>query len=167
MKSLHEHLSLADTKRILSLDGGGIRGALSLGILKNIEDMLKERFKEVIPPDSFRLHHYYDLIGGTSTGAIIAAALAIGMSVDEITQKYKELGSDIFQKGGCYRSINTIYYNFDFCHSVAIIIMKNKQNILKEIIFMSKTMLELVRLLQRILYPKYLKISVHKRNIYL
>lgn len=32
----------------------------------------------------------------------------------------------------CYRSINTIYYNFDFCHSVAIIIMKNKQNILKE-----------------------------------
>lgn len=109
MKSLHEHLSLADTKRILSLDGGGIRGALSLGILKNIEDMLKERFKDVIPPDSFRLHHYYDLIGGTSTGAIIAAALAIGMSVNEITQKYKELGSDIFQKGGWLDKIHDLW----------------------------------------------------------
>lgn len=109
MKSLQNHLEASDTKRILALDGGGIRGALSLGILKNIEDLLKERFRSVIPPQDFRLHHYYDLIGGTSTGAIIASALAIGMSVDEITEKYKELGADIFRQGGLFDKIHDLW----------------------------------------------------------
>jgi patatin-like phospholipase/acyl hydrolase len=109
MKSLQNHLEVSDTKRILALDGGGIRGALSLGILKSIEDLLKERYKSVIPPQDFRLHHYYDLIGGTSTGAIIASALAIGMSVDEITEKYKELGADIFRQGGLLDKIHDLW----------------------------------------------------------
>jgi patatin-like phospholipase/acyl hydrolase len=109
MKNLTEHLAISDSKRILALDGGGIRGALSLGILKNIENILKERFKEKIPPADFRLHHYYDLIGGTSTGAIIASALAVGMSVDEIIEKYKELGTDIFKKGGWLDKIHDLW----------------------------------------------------------
>ncbi len=100
MKTLQQHLENNGPKRILALDGGGIRGALSLGILKKMEDLLKERYKDIVPPDEFRLHHYFDLIGGTSTGAIIAAALAIGMSVDDITDKYRSLGNDIFTKGG-------------------------------------------------------------------
>ena len=69
-------------KKILSLDGGGIRGALTLGYLKKLEDILKTKFPD--QPD-FRLCDYFDLIGGTSTGSIIAASLAIGKSVDEIT----------------------------------------------------------------------------------
>ncbi|MBK8145473.1 MAG: patatin-like phospholipase family protein [Bacteroidetes bacterium] len=109
MKNVSEHLAIAESKRILALDGGGIRGALSLGILKNIETILKERFKDTIPPTEFRLHHYYDLIGGTSTGAIIASALAIGMSVDEIIEKYKELGTDIFRKGGWLDTIHDLW----------------------------------------------------------
>lgn len=90
-----EHFSNANgPKRILALDGGGLRGILTLGILDRVEHELRERHGN--DPD-FRLCHYFDLIAGTSTGAIIAAALAIGMSVDEITEKYRALGSKVFQ----------------------------------------------------------------------
>ncbi len=79
-------------KRILSCDGGGIRGALTLGLLKKIETILRE--KEGNP--NLLLADYFDLIGGTSTGAIIASGLSIGMSVDDLTEKYMELGGKIF-----------------------------------------------------------------------
>lgn len=94
-------------KRILSLDGGGIRGALTLGYLEKIENILRERHKHIIPEDKFRLHHYFDLIGGTSTGAIIAAALATGKSVAELKKLYRTLGRDIFgQKKAVSFTIN-------------------------------------------------------------
>jgi hypothetical protein len=79
-------------KRILSLDGGGIRGILTLEYLGAIEKLLKQRSGR----DDFLLCDYFDLIGGTSTGSIIAAGLACGMSVDELKQLYRELGKSIF-----------------------------------------------------------------------
>jgi hypothetical protein len=82
-------------KRILALDGGGLRGILTLGILKKIETVLGERYAE---PDNFRLCHYFDLISGTSTGAIIAATLAVGWTVDQIHEKYMSLGERVFKK---------------------------------------------------------------------
>jgi len=95
-RSLKDHFDKAKgPKRILALDGGGLRGILTLGILKQIEEALRQRHGGAA---GFRLCHYFDLIAGTSTGAIIAAALAIGMSVDEITTKYFELGSRVFQR---------------------------------------------------------------------
>ena len=97
LKTLNEHLN-PDTsngpKRILALDGGGIRGALTLGFLKKMEELLRTQEGD---PDLL-LCDYFDLIGGTSTGSIIAAGLAIGMSVDEITEKYMVLGGKIFGK---------------------------------------------------------------------
>jgi len=91
MKSLMEHLSPDNgMKKILSLDGGGIRGALTLGYLEKIESLIQEK-----NPD-MKLCDYFDLIGGTSTGSIIASGLAIGMSVEAIKDKYLELGNDIF-----------------------------------------------------------------------
>jgi patatin-like phospholipase/acyl hydrolase len=92
-KTLSEHLDPNNSpKRILSLDGGGIRGALTLGYLKKIENIL--RAKENDP--ELLLCDYFDLIGGTSTGSIIAAGLSIGMTVDELKDKYMELGGKIF-----------------------------------------------------------------------
>lgn len=79
-------------KRMLALDGGGIRGAISLGFLEKMESILRTRYNK---PDLL-LCEYFDLIGGTSTGAIIAALLATGHSVDEITTMYKTLGTKIF-----------------------------------------------------------------------
>ena len=81
-------------KRILALDGGGIRGALTLGILEKVEELV--RLKEGDP--DLRLCDYYDLIGGTSTGAIIAAGLSIGMTAGEIKELYLKIGDKIFGK---------------------------------------------------------------------
>jgi patatin-like phospholipase/acyl hydrolase len=65
--------------RILSLDGGGAKGFYSLGVLKEVEAMLGG-------PLSGR----FDLIFGTSTGAIIAALLGLGGSVVEIHDLYRK-----------------------------------------------------------------------------
>lgn len=92
--SLLQKLEAPGVKRILSLDGGGIRGALTLGYLQRMEDILQEQHND----KQLRLCDYFDLIGGTSTGSIIAAALAIGMRVSDIRDKYFELGGKIFGK---------------------------------------------------------------------
>jgi patatin-like phospholipase/acyl hydrolase len=93
-KSLHEHLDPSTgLKNILSLDGGGIKGALTLGYLKKIETILQEKNGK-----DYLLCDHFDLIGGTSTGSIIAAALAVGKSVDEIITLYMDLGGKIFGK---------------------------------------------------------------------
>jgi predicted acylesterase/phospholipase RssA len=89
---LDRHLT---PKRILALDGGGIRGVLTLGMLREIETLLRAR---VGGDPQFRLADYFDLIGGTSTGAIIAAGLATGMSVDEIHGHYLNLGNAVFKR---------------------------------------------------------------------
>ena len=97
--TLSQRLTSPGPKRILSLDGGGIRGAMALGYLQQIEDILSARHEEqgVMSKNDFRLHHYFDLIGGTSTGSIIAALLAIGgYKVSEIIDMYRELGKKIF-----------------------------------------------------------------------
>jgi len=78
--------------RILSLDGGGIRGYLSIKILANIEKILNEQNNENI-----NIGQRFDLIVGTSTGGIIASALAIGKSAKEVLESYKNLIPKVFQ----------------------------------------------------------------------
>lgn len=91
-KSLQEHLDPGTgPKNILSLDGGGIKGALTIGYLKKIETILQEKNGK-----DYLLCDHFDLIGGTSTGAIIAAALSTGRTVDEIRDLYMDLGGKIF-----------------------------------------------------------------------
>ncbi|WAM19969.1 patatin-like phospholipase family protein [Rhodococcus sp. JS3073] len=80
-------------KRLLALDGGGIRGTLTLEILRSIETELREH-----RGCNLVLSDYFDYIGGTSTGAIIAAALARGKSVGEIQDRYETLGSKVFKR---------------------------------------------------------------------
>jgi uncharacterized protein len=93
-KTLQDHLDPnSGPKRILSLDGGGIRGALTLGYLKRIESILQEKYGK-----NYLLCDHFDLIGGTSTGSIIAAGLAMGKTVEEIRELYMQLGGKIFGK---------------------------------------------------------------------
>ena len=95
-RSLQDHLSPAGRKRILALDGGGVRGIMSIALLERIEDILRARHGN--HPD-FRLSHYYDMIGGTSTGSIIAAALAAKqMKASEIGEIYRTLAPKVFKK---------------------------------------------------------------------
>jgi uncharacterized protein len=106
-----EHLALdGKPKRILALDGGGLRGILSLGILQKVENILRARHGG--SPD-FRLSHYFDLIAGTSTGAIIAATLALGWKVEDIRRKYTELGSAVFQKSFLRQGLLRAKYDKD------------------------------------------------------
>ncbi|MFY9570823.1 MAG: patatin-like phospholipase family protein [Blastocatellia bacterium] len=65
--------------RILSLDGGGAKGFYTLGVLKEIEGMLQ-----------CPLYKRFDIVFGTSTGAIIASLIALGYEIDEIHKLYKE-----------------------------------------------------------------------------
>src|ERR1700712_1972137 len=65
--------------RILSLDGGGAKGFYTLGVLREIEALI-----------GCPLCERFDLVFGTSTGAIIAALVALGYKVDEIHDLYKE-----------------------------------------------------------------------------
>src|SRR5436309_9431413 len=65
--------------RILALDGGGAKGFYTLGVLKEVEGMLK-----------CPLYKRFDLVFGTSTGAIIAALVALGYEVEQIHELYKE-----------------------------------------------------------------------------
>jgi predicted acylesterase/phospholipase RssA len=65
--------------RVLALDGGGAKGFYTLGVLKEIEGMVR-----------CPLYQKFDLVFGTSTGAIIASLIALGFQIDEIHELYKK-----------------------------------------------------------------------------
>ena len=73
--------------RILSLDGGGIRGAFAAACLARLEKELQRPITD-----------YFDLITGTSTGGIIALALGLGEPASRIQRLYDERGSLIFTR---------------------------------------------------------------------
>jgi uncharacterized protein len=82
-------------RKLLALDGGGIRGVMSLEILRKIEQELATATGK---GNLFRLGEFFDYIGGTSTGAIIAAGLAVGKSVQELIDFYTDAGPLMFKK---------------------------------------------------------------------
>jgi predicted acylesterase/phospholipase RssA len=89
--SLAERLARPGPKRILSLDGGGTRGIVSLAFLAEIERALCGDDPAACLADHF------DLIGGTSTGAIIAAGLALGWRVEDIRALYMRFAPEVFR----------------------------------------------------------------------
>ena len=93
-------------KKILTLDGGGIRGLIALGMLEEIEADLRDATGH---PDLL-LCDYFDYISGTSTGAILGTALAIGMSTAEIRPFYEECTQEIFKKAGLSKRL---YFKYE------------------------------------------------------
>lgn len=79
--------------QILSLIGGGIRGAFATSFLHNLEQKLGRPIAES-----------FDLIAGTSTGGIISAGLASGMSAEEMHQFYVRYGAKIFTPRPKYKA---------------------------------------------------------------
>lgn len=73
------------TYRILSLDGGGIRGVFTAALLERLELETGFNFNEQV-----------DLFAGTSTGGILALGLASGMTPQKCKEFYKDLGKEIF-----------------------------------------------------------------------
>jgi len=79
---------------ILSLDGGGVRGAFTAGCLLRLEEEC---------PGFLRS---FDLIAGTSTGSIIALCLAKGISITDIGEQYRDACPHIFNPD---RSLGTMF----------------------------------------------------------
>lgn len=77
--------------RILSLAGGGLRGAYAIGLLAELEKQLERPIGE-----------YFDLIAGTSTGSITACALCYGMKASEIEDFYNKYSEQIFKPREAY-----------------------------------------------------------------
>ena len=91
--SRDRHLFAPGPKRILSLDGGGVRGAISIGFLERLEQVIEE-----IEGRPTLLGDWFDLIGGTSTGAIIAGLLALGYRAAEVRKFYESMGPRVFRR---------------------------------------------------------------------
>lgn len=93
-------------RKLLALDGGGIRGIMTLEILDEIERQLRKLTRG---GDAFRLCDFFDYIGGTSTGAILAAGLARGMSTAELLTFYQDVGPKMFDKTWLLRRLKNLY----------------------------------------------------------
>ncbi|MBU2575294.1 MAG: patatin-like phospholipase family protein [Elusimicrobia bacterium] len=78
--------------RVLSLDGGGMRGLYTACLL----DHLSSRFAQQRNTKPLDIGKGFDLIVGTSTGGILACALAKGVPISEITSLYRKEGPQIF-----------------------------------------------------------------------
>lgn len=78
-------MGVGAVKRILTIDGGGIRGTFPAAFLANLEQDLGQP-----------IGRYFDLISGTSTGGIIAIGLALGLHAADILKLYEEKGPAIF-----------------------------------------------------------------------
>ena len=88
--------------RILSLDGGGMKGVFPAKYLSDIEEQI-----------SMPIHHYFDLIAGTSTGGIIALGLANNISAKEMLDLYLKRGKEIFGKRRNLIPISIIKSHYD------------------------------------------------------
>jgi hypothetical protein len=115
------HLFAPGAKRVLSLDGGGVRGAISVAFLERIESIFAEHQRKLLTDfiqakeragetdadlakarkklgEPIRLGDWFDLVGGTSTGALIAGAIALGYNTSQIKGFYLERAVEIFRR---------------------------------------------------------------------
>lgn len=105
--TLEERIERPGAKKMLAIDGGGIRGVLALEVLHKIEDLLKAQSGR----GTFCLADYFDYIAGTSTGGIIAAGLSIGKPVAEIMKFYEEAGAQMFVKANVLKRLRYKFEN--------------------------------------------------------
>jgi uncharacterized protein len=105
--AISEKLTQGPPYKLLALDGGGIRGIITIEVLGEIERVLQEQLGA---GDEFTLARYFDYIAGTSTGAVIATCLSLGMRVDEIRRFYLESAELMFEKASL---LKRLHYKFE------------------------------------------------------
>ena len=84
-------------RRILALDGGGIKGVLAAAFLDTVENATGKRIAD-----------HFDLVAGTSTGGIIALGLGLGMSARDIVEFYAREGPRIFDQADPTRATGIV-----------------------------------------------------------
>jgi hypothetical protein len=118
-RSLEDHFFGPGPKRILALDGGGVRGVMTCAVLEALEASLRRRLPEA-EQEAFRLCDYFDLIGGTSTGAIVATWLALGHTASETRTLYERFAKRVFRNASL-RSWVGLTSKFDVDHLRTVI----------------------------------------------
>jgi patatin-like phospholipase len=95
---LERRIAAPGPKKLLSIDGGGIRGLIALEFLARIEVLLREKLgrRDLVLAD------YFDYIGGTSTGAIIATFLSLGFSTQTLIDFYRTGAHTMFEPSNVF-----------------------------------------------------------------
>ncbi len=106
-QSIANRMHSPGPKKILACDGGGILGLMSVEILAKLEYQLRVSMGK---GPEFVLADYFDFVCGTSTGAIIAACIASGMSMEKIREFYLNSGKQMFDKAALVKRLN---YNYN------------------------------------------------------
>jgi hypothetical protein len=86
-----------NVRRILSIDGGGIKGVFPASFLATVEGVVGHNIAD-----------YFDLIVGTSTGGIIALGLGLGLSASEMLEFYEKYGPSIFAGHRRWRGMRSL-----------------------------------------------------------
>lgn len=115
LMSYVDRITAPGPKKLLSLDGGGIRGMLTVEVLDRMEEQLRRALGR--GPD-FVLADYFDYIGGTSTGAIIAAALSYGMSTSKLREFYLKEGGKMFDPAAFWKKIKYRYEDDELANAL-------------------------------------------------
>jgi len=87
-------------KRMLALDGGGIRGLIAIEVLAKLEELLRTALGR---DERFVLADYFDYVGGTSTGGILASGIARGMPMAQLRDFYSEGTKTMFRRAPWFR----------------------------------------------------------------
>ena len=106
--TLAERIQQPSPKKILTLDGGGIRGMMTVEVLAALEDLFRTAQRPEKQRD-FILADYFDFVAGTSTGAILAACISLGMPVSKIREFYINSGKDMFDKASLFKQFRYKY----------------------------------------------------------
>src|SRR5512145_1744514 len=89
-----EKMAKSGPRKLLALNGGGIRGLITIKVLMAIEANLRKQFQN----PALKLCDYFDFIAGTSTGAVIGTLLATGRTTAAILENYRRLGNMMFDR---------------------------------------------------------------------
>ena len=92
-------------KRLLSVDGGGIKCMIGVEVLDSIEKRLQQEHQS---PD-YRLRDHFDLIAGTSGGAILACGISLGYSLSEIRTFVSDNARNLFKPAAFYRRYRSVF----------------------------------------------------------
>lgn len=153
---------MSEKFKILSLDGGGVRGYLTVMILENIEKQLNNRDGSNKP-----LGEYFDLIAGTSTGAIIGGLLSIGKKASEVRKFYETDIKEIFSNDMKRYKVNSFFntkYKKDNLRDKAVKYFKDSNN--KDLTFLDvKTHLLITSVDITTMTPRFHKSTYNKKNI--
>lgn len=101
MSHLDTLIEAPGPKKLLAIDGGGIRGLIAIEFLARIETLLRERLQR----ENLVLADYFDYVCGTSTGAIVAALVSLGYSAGEIRDFYLSGARTMFEPANVFQRI--------------------------------------------------------------